>query len=143
MGAAVPTSPVLATERSSRRRELRVRLAAPFPCSYALVGLKKWAAEGRGGLGVVWDLSIAGARVMSESVPALGDPIALSLRLPGQVMPTFIPHAMVRWVNDSVFGVEFASLSHTAVLRLSKCVERGASGSIPPTSAASSAGRPR
>jgi len=52
-----------------------MRVSAPFPCSYALVGLKKWATINRGGLAVVCDLSVAGARMLSETVLAPGDEI--------------------------------------------------------------------
>lgn len=116
-------------EISSRRRNPRLRVSAPFPCSYALVGLKKWATVNRGGLGVVCDLSVAGARMLSEAVLAPGDEIAISLRLPHQRVSTFIDRATVRWVKDSVFGVEFSLLSPVAATRLDKCVSRGASAS--------------
>jgi hypothetical protein len=106
-----------------------MRISAPFPCSYALVGLKKWTTINRGGLGVVCDLSVAGARMLSESVLAQGDEIAISLRLPHQRVSTFIDRATVRWVKDSVFGVEFSLLSPIAATRLGKCVNRGAHAS--------------
>ncbi|MEQ1628815.1 MAG: PilZ domain-containing protein [Nitrospira sp.] len=118
-------SRVSTNEPSSRRRKPRMRVSAPFPCSYALVGLKKWATINRGGLGVVCDLSVAGARMLSETVLAPGDEIAISLRLPHQRVSTFIDRATVRWVKDSVFGVEFSLLSPIAATRLGKCVNRG------------------
>jgi hypothetical protein len=101
-----------------------MRVSAPFPCSYALVGLKKWATINRGGLAVVCDLSVAGARMLSETVLAPGDEIAISLRLPHQRVSTFIERATVRWVKDQIFGVEFSLLSPIAVTRLDKCVNR-------------------
>lgn len=112
-----------------------MRLSAPFPCSYALVGLKKWATVNRGGLGVVCDLSVAGARLLSETVVVPGDEIAISLRLPHQRVSTFIDRATVRWVKDSVFGVEFSLLSPIAVTRLGKCVSREAPASFLPSGA--------
>ncbi len=118
-------SRVSSNEPFSRRRTPRMRVSAPFPCSYALVGLKKWATVNRGGLGVVCDLSVAGARMLSETVLDPGDEIAISLRLPHQRVSTFIDRAMVRWVKDSVFGVEFSLLSPIAATRLGKCVNRG------------------
>jgi len=120
----VPNLRVTANERSSRRRKPRVRVPAPFPCSYALVGLKKWATINRDGLGVVCDLSVAGVRMLSEAALAPGDEIAISLRLPHQRGATFIDRAMVRWAKDSVFGIEFSLLSPIAVTRLDKCVSR-------------------
>ena len=123
---------VSTSELPSRRRNPRMRVAAPFPCSYALVGLKKWATVKRGGLGVVCDLSVGGARMLSETVLAPGDEIAISLRLPHQRISTFIDRATVRWVKDSVFGVEFSLLSPSAATRLGKCVSREAPASFRP-----------
>jgi len=121
---ALSNSQVSTNEPTSRRRKPRMRVSAPFPCSYALIGLKKWATINRGGLGVVCDLSVAGARMLSETVLAPGDEIAISLRLPQQRVSTFIDRATVRWVKDSVFGVEFSLLSPIAATRLDKCVNR-------------------
>ncbi|MCC6141511.1 MAG: PilZ domain-containing protein [Nitrospira sp.] len=117
-------SGVATNEFSTRRRNPRIRVAAPFPCSYAVVGLKKWEAVNRDGLGVVCDLSVAGVRMLSEAELAPGDEIAISLRLPHQRGATFIERAMVRWVKDSLFGIEFALLSPSAATRLGKCISR-------------------
>ena len=38
------------------RRHPRVRVVAPFQCSLALVGLKRWLTSDEGGLGVVYDV---------------------------------------------------------------------------------------
>lgn len=121
---ALSNSLISTNELSSRRRRPRMRVSAPFPCSYALVGLKKWATINRGGLAVVCDLSVAGARMLSETVLAPGDEIAISLRLPHQRVSTFIERATVRWVKDQIFGVEFSLLSPIAVTRLDKCINR-------------------
>lgn len=79
--------------------------------------------------------------MLSETALAPGDEIAISLRLPNQRVSTFIDRATVRWVKDSVFGVEFSLLSPTAVTRLGKCVIRGAHPS-PPLSAADTSAQP-
>ena len=134
---------VTTNELFSRRRKPRMCVSAPFPCSYALIGLKKWETIDRGGLGVVCDLSVAGARILSERVLAPGDEIAVSLRLPHQRVSTFIDRATVRWVKDSVFGVEFCLLSPIAVTRLGKCVNREAQVSTLPPVATTSALRSR
>jgi c-di-GMP-binding flagellar brake protein YcgR len=122
--ATVSNFPVATNEFSTRRRNPRIRVAAPFPCSYAVVGLKKWATVNRDGLGVVCDLSVGGVRMLSEAALAPGDEIAISLRLPHQRGATFIERAMVRWVKDFVFGIEFALLSPVAATRLDKCIGR-------------------
>lgn len=99
-------------------------MSAPFPCSFARVGLKKWSAVERGGLGVVYDMSAKGVRLMTESAISPGDQIAISLRLPQQVTPMFIELATVRWGRDQTYGVEFDDLSPTADMRLRKFLTR-------------------
>lgn len=63
--------------------------------------------------------------MLSEIGLVQGDEIAISLRLPRQRTSTFIDRATVRWVKDSVFGVEFSLLSPIAATRLGKFVGRG------------------
>ena len=77
------------------RKYPRVRVSAPFPCSLARVGLlRKGAVEQ--GLGIVYDVSAKGARVMTEAVITPGDRIAMSLRLPNQAASMFVETATVR-----------------------------------------------
>lgn len=92
------------------RKHPRVRVSAPFPCSFARVGLlRKEMLEQ--GLGIVYDVSAKGARVMTEAVITPGDRIAMRLRLPDQVASMFIETATVRWGKEQTYGVEFEGLS--------------------------------
>ncbi|HSA88262.1 MAG TPA: PilZ domain-containing protein [Nitrospira sp.] len=92
------------------RKYPRVRVSAPFPCSLARVGLlRKGAVEQ--GLGIVYDVSAKGARVMTEAVITPGDRIAMSLRLPNQTASMFVETATVRWGKEQTYGVEFERLS--------------------------------
>lgn len=92
------------------RKHPRVRVSAPFPCSFARVGLlKKGAIEQ--GLGIVYDVSAKGARVMTEAVITPGDRIAMRLRLPDQAASMYIETATVRWGKEHTYGVEFEGLS--------------------------------
>ena len=94
------------------RKHPRVRVSAPFPCSLARVGLlRKGAVEQ--GLGIIYDVSAKGARVMTEAVITPGDRIAMRLRLPNQAASTFIETATVRWGKEHTYGVEFEGLSPT------------------------------
>jgi c-di-GMP-binding flagellar brake protein YcgR len=102
------------------RKHPRVRVSAPFPCSFARVGLKKWLAVERGGLGVVYDVSMHGARVMTETAINPGDQIAISLRLPNQAASMFVELATVRWGKEQTYGLEFEDLSPIADMRLQK-----------------------
>jgi len=99
-------------------------MSAPFSCSFARLGLKKWLTPEREGVGVVYDVSEKGARVMSEAKINMGDQIALSLCLPNQASSMFVDLAIVRWGKDQTFGVEFEALSPIAGMRLRKFLNR-------------------
>lgn len=120
MNATLEREPVA----TQLRKHPRVRVPAPFPCSFARTGLKKWLAVERGGVGVVYDVSSKGARVMTEAVIAPGDQIAISLRLPNQVSSMFVELATVRWGREQTYGVEFEEVSSTAGMRLQKYLTR-------------------
>lgn len=92
------------------RKYPRVRVSAPFPCALARVGLiKKGVVEQ--GLGIIYDLSTKGVRVMTEAVITPGDRIAMQLRLPDQAASMVIETATVRWGKEHTYGVEFEGLS--------------------------------
>lgn len=105
------------------RRNPRLRVPAPFACSFARIGLQRWLAAERGGLGVVLDVSLTGARVMSPASMNPGDQLAISLRLPDQTV-TMNVDATVRWGNRQTFGIEFTSVSQPAETRLRKFLSR-------------------
>lgn len=92
------------------RKHPRVRVSAPFPCSLARVGLLRNGVVEQG-LGIIYDVSAKGARVMTEAVITPGDRIAMRLRLPDQAASMFIETATVRWGKEQTYGVEFEWLS--------------------------------
>jgi c-di-GMP-binding flagellar brake protein YcgR len=92
------------------RRYPRVRVSAPFPCSFARVG-RLLKGMGEQGLGIVYDVSEKGVRVMTEAVITPGDRIAMQLRLPNQSASMVIETATVRWGKEKIYGVEFDGLS--------------------------------
>lgn len=92
------------------RKHPRVRVSAPFPCALARVGLvKKGVVEQ--GVGIIYDLSTRGVRVMTEAVITPGDRIAMYLRLPDQAASVVVEAATVRWGKEQTYGVEFEGLS--------------------------------
>jgi len=105
------------------RRFPRHRVSAPFPCAFSLLGLKRWAAADRNGLGVVLDLSLTGAKVMSTAAMTPGDHLAVSFRMPDQVA-TMQVDATVRWINDQLMGLEFLSMPVAVEARLKKFLAR-------------------
>jgi hypothetical protein len=117
------------------RRHPRVRVSAPFPCSFSLVGLtRRWPAIDPGDLGVVYDVSTRGARVMTEAVISPGDRITLSLRLPNQPSATFVELATVRWGKEQTYGVEFEGLSPAVDSRLQNFMDHSSKLGAAPAS---------
>lgn len=115
------------TQRSDHGEELRrtprLRVAVPFPCAVSRLGLARWQAGEKGGYGVVFDLSVKGARVMSPIAVNPGDELAVSLRLPNHPAAMNVD-ATVRWHREHVFGLEFGMVSQAAEMRLRKYLER-------------------
>ena len=60
--------------------------------------------------GVVLDLSLGGCRMTSACHVPSDTPIEIHIR-PDEHSPVYVPSAVVRWVGDATFGVEFKVLS--------------------------------
>jgi PilZ domain-containing protein len=73
-------------------------------------------------LGLVYDLSVRGARVSTEAPFKPGDEVTLRLRLPKQIRSTDIAVAIVRWTKDQFYGLAFRRLSFDAHDRLKKFI---------------------
>ena len=104
------------------RQHPRVRISAPFVCALSHCQSHRWLRRPGIDLGVVYDLSIRGARVSTEAEIRLGDEVTLSLRIPKQIKPADIAVATVRWAKDQFFGLVFTELSPAARNRLKKYV---------------------
>src|SRR5574342_1189930 len=104
------------------RRHPRVRIAAPFVCALSPLKSRGWLRRQTVDLGLVYDLSVRGARVSTEAAMKPGDEGRLSLRLPKQVRAAEVAVATVRWTKDKFFGLSFKRVSVDAHSRLSKYV---------------------
>ena len=104
------------------RQHPRVRISAPFVCALSHCQSRRWLRRPGIDLGVVYDLSIRGARVSTEAEIRPGDEVTLSLRLPKQIKPADIAVATVQWSKDQFFGLVFTELSPVAQNRLKKYV---------------------
>ena len=102
------------------REHTRMRVPVPFSCALAEKARPRWFAKKRAGLGVVYDVSLKGARVTSEALMNPGDQVTVLLRLPKQVAPLAVERATVRWAKDQTFGLEFTYLTSTAATRLKR-----------------------
>ncbi len=99
------------------------------------LGLAKWLGRGGDGIGVVFDVSMRGAKVMSEAGIQRGDRVSVSLSLPNQVSPMTVEEATVRWEKEQVYGLEFVDLSPVAEMRLRKFItHRDETGGLTPAS---------
>lgn len=104
------------------RQHPRVRISAPFVCALSHSQPRRWLRRPGIDLGVVYDLSIRGARVSTEAEIRPGDEVTLSLHLPKQIKTADIAVATVRWAKDQFFGLAFTELSPAAQNRLKKYV---------------------
>ncbi|NWF71632.1 MAG: PilZ domain-containing protein [Nitrospirae bacterium] len=104
------------------RQHPRVRIPAPFVCALSHCQSRGWLRKPGIDLGVVYDLSIRGARVSTEAEIRPGDEVTLTLRLPKQLKPADIAVATVRWTKDQFCGLAFKKLSPDAQIRLKKYV---------------------
>src|SRR5512147_2374687 len=75
----------------------------------------------RGEEGTVLDLSYEGCRIFSSTVPTPESTIELQLK-PRQGPPVFISKAVVRWMSESAFGVQFKALAAHESSRLAQLV---------------------
>ncbi len=101
----------------------RVRLRAPFACSFSRRGLRWWLARQESGLGAVFNVSMTGVKILGEAELKPGDRVSMSLRLPKQTSPMHVEEGMVRWVQDQMVGVEFTRMSPAEEWRLWKFME--------------------
>lgn len=102
------------------REHARMRVPVPFSCALAEKAKPRWFAKKREGIGVVYDVSLKGARVSSEASVNPGDQVTVLLRLPQQIAPLAVERATVRWTKDNTFGLEFVHLTSTAATRLQR-----------------------
>ena len=101
-------------------RHPRVRISDPFVYALSRCQPLRWLRRPSIDLGLVYDLSIRGARVSTEAEIRPGDEVTLSLRLPKQIKPADIAVATVRWKKDQFFDLAFTELSPAAQNRLKK-----------------------
>ena len=104
------------------RQHPRVRISAPFVCALSHRQSRRWLQKPGIDLGVVYDISIRGARVSTQAEIRPGDEVTLSLRLPKQIKSADIAVATVKWAKDQFFGLAFTELSPAAQTRLEKYV---------------------
>jgi hypothetical protein len=111
-------------EFSRVRRYPRIGVPTPFPCLFAIIRSHHRFAVEEGDVGVVYDMSVKGARLMTEATMAPGDRIVLSLRFPYHEGPAAIEWGIVRWRGAQTYGIEFDERSLAAAAALRRLVSR-------------------
>ena len=104
------------------RRHPRIRIETPFACALSPLRSRRWLRRPPMNWGLVYDLSVRGARVSTEAPFQPGDEVTVSLRLPKQIRSADIAVATVRWTKDQFYGLAFRRLSFDAHDRLKKFV---------------------
>lgn len=104
--------------RMELRRYPRRVIVKPCLLSFSPFSLSLTVSEAAEGEGMVVDLSPSGCRVQSEVVVRVSEAMSLILLLPDHQGPTTVDLAMVRWVGDDKFGLEFISVGATESSRI-------------------------
>ena len=104
------------------RQHSRLRIPIPFACSISRKGVSRWFAKDSLGPGVVYDVSLKGARVSSEAPIKPGDQVMVTLQLPKQLEPLAVERATVRWAKNQTFGLEFVDLTFASALQLKRFI---------------------
>jgi hypothetical protein len=90
----------------------------------------RWFSKDSLGIGVVYDVSMKGARVSSEASIKPGDQVMVTLQLPKQLAPVAVERATVRWAKEQTFGLEFMHLTFTGALQLKRFISLHAIASV-------------
>ena len=73
------------------REHARMRMPVPFSCALAEKARPRWFAKKREGIGVVYDVSLKGARVSSEAPVNPGDQVTVLDRKSTRLNSSHIP----------------------------------------------------
>lgn len=111
-------------EFSCVRRYPRIGVPTLFPCLFAIIRSHHRFAVEEGDVGVVYDMSVKGARLMTEATMTPGDRIVLSLRFPHHEGPAAIEWGIVRWGGAQTYGIEFDERSLAAAAALERFLSR-------------------
>jgi len=107
------------------RQHTRIKIPVPFVCSISRKDALRWFAKNSKdatGFGVVYDVSMKGARVSSEAPIKPGDQVMVTLQLPEHTAPLAVERATVRWEKNQTFGLEFINLTFTGALQLKRFI---------------------
>ncbi len=127
-GARFESSGRRAMEPPSRnrielRRHQRHVITGPCLLSFSQFTLSISFAGDAEGEGLVVNLSPKGCMVESEAAVKVAEAMSLIILLPDQKPPTTVDLAVVRWVKDDAFGLEFISIGANEASRILEFLE--------------------
>ena len=67
----------------------------------------RYVRDGIAGEGIIKDLSLSGSYITGNAPVSVGMVLGLQIFVPGDPVPLLIDHAIVKWVKESEFGVDF------------------------------------
>lgn len=106
------------SKRIELRRHQRHVITGPCLLSFAQFSLSISFAGDAEGEGLVVDLSPKGCKVESEAAVRVSEAMSLIILLPDQKAPTTVDLAVVRWVKNDAFGLEFISVGANEAARI-------------------------
>jgi hypothetical protein len=106
------------SNRIELRRHQRHVITGPCLLSFSQFSLSISFAGDAEGEGIVLDLSPKGCKVESEAAVKVAEAMSLIILLPDQKAPTTVDLAVVRWVKNDAFGLEFISVGANEAARI-------------------------
>ncbi len=67
----------------------------------------RYLRDGIAGEGIIKDLSLSGSYITGNATVSVGMLLNLQIFVPGNPQPLLIDQAIVKWVKESEFGVDF------------------------------------
>lgn len=67
----------------------------------------RYLRDGIAGEGIIKDLSLSGSYITGNATVSVGMVLSLQIFVPGDPQPLLIDQAIVKWVKESEFGVDF------------------------------------
>ncbi len=67
----------------------------------------RYLRDGIAGEGIIKDLSLSGRYITGNATVSVGMLLDLQIFVPGDPLPLLIDQAIVKWVKESEFGVDF------------------------------------
>lgn len=92
--------------------------------SFAQLAPAVEAADASEGDGAILNLSAGGCKILSESPVTVGPRYRLIIQLPSFPTPITVEAAIVRWINDRMFGFRFDAIQQDQEEQLHEVLHR-------------------